>query len=386
MRALRLLLLVSSLSLAGCSIFGSDDEAADPPTPLGDFEPTIELKRSMSAGLGDGGGALRLALRPAGDGTRVYAANATGDIYAFDGVSGKKVWQSDVKAALSAGPGVGDGRLVVAERNGYVIALDAPSGDELWRRDIAAEVLAPPVLGGERVLLRTVDGRLIALDGATGEQLWFVEQPVPRLSQRGISAPVISGDKVIAAFDNGRVMAVNLLSGDTEWELPLGIPSGRSDIERMVDADGAMAAVGNDLYITGFRARTAAVAVESGQALWAREMSSYAGLGVDWTNIYLSLDDDRVLALSRANGAQEWSSESFLRRQLTAPVPFGEYVAIGDFEGYVHVLSARTGALAARVRVGDGAIIMRPYVMGSTLYVQSSDGTLHGYQIRADES
>lgn len=378
--------LLGCLLLAGCGIFSGPDEAALPPMPLAEFRPSVDVDRVFSMRVGDGGGPLRYGLRPAGDGARVFAASADGKLVAFDAVSAEVAWRARVDGVLTAGPGAGDGRLAVATRSGEVVALDARSGEELWRQNIAAEVLAPPVLGGERVIVRTVDGRLLAMAADDGELLWFVEQPVPRLSQRGTGAPVIVGESVIAGFDNGRVVAADLLAGEVLWELPLTLPSGRSDIERMVDADGAFAASGNDLYVTGFKARTAAIAAESGQPLWARELSSYSGLDIDWTNVYVTLEGDRVVALSRGSGAQEWSNEYMLRRQLTAPVSFGEYVVVGDFEGYVHFLSARSGAPAARVRVGDSPIVMRPYVSGGTLYVQSSDGTLAAYRIDRPET
>lgn len=377
-------LSVLALAASGCSLFGNDDEAVKPPMALTDFRASVELDRIFSDKLGDGGGVMRYALRPAGDGTRVYAASADGKVVAYDAVSGERAWRSDVDYPITAGPGAGDGRVAVADRDGGIIALDGRSGEVLWRQDITAEVLAPPVLGGERVFVRTADGRLLALAADSGELLWFIEQPVPRLSQRGTGAPVIVGEAVVAGFDNGRVLAADLLTGEVLWELPLGIPSGRSDIERMVDADGVLAASGDDLYVTGFRARTAAIAAESGQALWARELSSYAGLGIDWTNVYLTLDDDRVIAMTRSNGAQEWSNEQLLRRQLTAPVAFGEYVVVGDLEGYLHFLGARSGALAARVRIDDAPIVMRPYVTGGTLYAQSSGGTLAAFRVRDD--
>lgn len=385
MRFLRLVAMSVAVLVSGCSIFGGGDDEAEPPMALTDFSTSVDLKRVMSSGIGDSGENLRLALRPTGDGSRVYFANAKGDVLAFDAKSHKKLWQQNLKASLTSGPGVGEGKLVVAERNGFLIALDARNGDELWRKDIAAEVLAPPVIAAQRVFIRTVDGRLLALDIDSGDELWFVEQPVPRLSQRGTGAPAIAGDAVIAGFDNGRILAAGLLTGDILWELPLGIPSGRSDIERMVDADGAIAAVGSDLYVSGFRSRTAAVAAESGQALWARDFSSYAGLGIDWTNVYLTLDTDRVMALSRATGGQEWSNEQFLRRELTAPVSFGEYAVVGDFEGYLHFLSAGTGLIAGRVRVANSRIVNRPYVMGNTLYVQTESGNIAAYQIRTNE-
>ena len=369
----------------GCSWFGGDDEVEDPPAELVEFRPSVQLDRVFRAGIGDAGDRLRLALRPTSDGTRIYAANESGDVYAFDIESGRVSWERDVDYRLSAGPGVGDGRVVVASRNGTLLALNALDGKLLWTRDIAGEVLAPPAVGAGRVFVRTVDGRLLALDGDDGSELWFVEQPVPALTQRGVGEPVIVGETVVAGFDNGRIVAADLRSGEVAWELPLGIPSGRTDIERMVDADGAIATAGNDVYLAGFQARTAAVAAESGQPLWARELSSYAGVGIDYANVYVTLDNDRVVALSRNSGAQQWFADDFLRRRLTAPVVFGEYVVVGDFEGYLHLVSARTGAIAGRVRVGDDPINMRPVVSGQTLYVQTVGGMLAGYRIRTED-
>ena len=98
----------------------------------------------------------------------------------------------------------------------------------------------------------------------------------------------------------------------------------------------------------------------------------------------MALEDDRVIALARSNGAQEWSNEQFLRRQLTAPVAFGEYVVVGDLEGYLHFLSARSGVLTARVKLHDTPIVTRPYVMGETLYAQSSGGVLGAYRERGE--
>lgn len=378
-----MMLAVGAL-VAGCSIFGGDDDVAEPPTPIQEFTASVALKRVLNAKVGDSGERLRLALRPSGDGLRLFAANAKGEVLAWDADTGKRSWGAKVGHSLSAGPGVGDGIVVVAGTDGVITALNATDGSKVWERDITGEVLAPPVVGGARVFLRTVDGRLLALDANSGVELWFVEQPVPALTQRGVAEPVIVNELVIAGFDNGRIVAADLLTGEVAWELPLGIPAGRTDIERMVDADGAIAAAGNDLYLTGFQARTAAVAAESGQPLWARDMSSYAGVGIDYGRVYITLDNDRLVALGRANGAQEWSSDDLLRRKLTAPIIFGEYVVVGDFEGYLHLFSARTGILAGRVRVSEDAIISRPYVMGNTLYVQTVGGRLAGYQVRTD--
>ncbi|MEM9171818.1 MAG: outer membrane protein assembly factor BamB [Pseudomonadota bacterium] len=381
MRSLRWLLVLGALVLSGCGIFGGDDDEL-PPAPLVVVDDPVKTRKVLSVNLGGGSERLRLALAPSGDGTRVFAASADGKVHAFDNETHRRQWQANLKRELTAGPGVGDGRLVVADRNGSVIALDARTGEQLWQRDIAAEVLAPPVLGADRVFLRTVDGRLLALDANSGSTLWFVEQPVPVLSQRGLGKPAIVGSLVVAGFDNGRVVAVNILSGDIEWEVPLGIPSGRTDIDRMVDTDGVFATSGTDLYVSGFSSRTASMAIESGQAMWAREYSTSTGVSLDWANLYMCNADNRVMAISRRNGALEWTSDDFVRRSLSAPAVWGDLLAFGDFEGYVHLLNARTGDHAGRLRVDGAAVVVPPYVMGDTLYVQSESGALAGFELR----
>jgi outer membrane protein assembly factor BamB len=66
---------------------------------------------------------------------------------------------------------------------------------------------------------------------------------------------------------------------------------------------------------------------------------------------------------------------------LTAPVPFEDFVAVGDFEGYVHLLRDTDGELMARTRVERDRILARPVVAGDVLYVYGNAGTLAAYRV-----
>jgi outer membrane protein assembly factor BamB len=66
-------------------------------------------------------------------------------------------------------------------------------------------------------------------------------------------------------------------------------------------------------------------------------------------------------------------------RSLTAPVYFDQYVAVGDFEGYVHLLSRQDGHIAGRVKVDSKGISTRPRVMNDILYVYGDGGKLAAY-------
>ena len=161
---------------------------------------------------------------------------------------------------------------------------------------------------------------------------------------RGSSSPVAVGSTVIAGFDSGRLIAAEIDSGTVAWDIWLSPPQGRSDLDRLSDVDGALAVVSQDVYAAGYQGRLAAVAAESGQVLWSRDISSYKGVAADWNSLYTIRDEGELIALTRRNGSEIWRNDSLLRREPTLPVPFGTTVVVGDFEGYIHFAARRLPA------------------------------------------
>ncbi len=379
--ARNLVLLTSALVLSSCGLFGGDDDELEPAELL-KFKAKVSIVRLWSSKLGGESDFLRVALQPIGDGNRIYAASRDGNVSAFNPETGKQLWRTKLDTELSAGPGVGGDLVAVVTTDGYLIVLDVSDGRENWRSYVAGESLAVPLVRNELVIVQTVDNRLRAFSAFGGVARWTIEQSTPPLTLRGTAAPIPAGTNVVAGFDNGRVVAVNLESGNVEWETLLSPPTGRSDLDRLADVDGAMAIVGQDIYAAGYQGRIASIASESGQILWSREISSYTGVSADWNNIYTVQDGGEVIALSRRNGAEVWRQDALLRREPTLPVSFSTTVAVGDFEGYVHFFSNVDGEPVARVRVGSKAITSGPVVVANRLYVQSDAGTLAAFKVR----
>jgi len=381
-RAARNLLVTSLvLGLSACGLFGDDDEELEP-AELIDFETKVPIKKLWSAKLGDDAEFLRIALRPVGDGNRIYAASFDGNVSAFDPETGKQVWRNKLDITLSSGPGVGDDVVVVVAADGFVVALDTNDGTERWRAYIGGESLATPLVFGERVVVQTVDNQLRALSVFDGSEQWSIEQSTPTLTIRGTTSPVQSGQTVITGFDNGRLVAVDLASGDVQWESMLSPPSGRSDLDRLADIDGDIAVVGQDIYASGYHGRVASLAAESGQVLWARELSSFEGVTADWNSVYTTLENGEVVAMDRNTGTEIWRQSALLRREPTVPVSFRTTIAVGDLEGYLHFFSNVDGEPAARVRAGKHAIVSTPIVVADRLYVQSDDGTISAWVVK----
>lgn len=377
-------LITATMLIASCSLFGDKEEEELEPKELVKIVESVKIKRIWSAKLGGKSDFLLVALRPAGDGSRIYAASQDGVVTAFDPATGKQLWQKKLETELSAGPGVGEGHLALAAKDGFGIVLDAATGDEQWRADISAESLAAPFIKNGTVVFQTIDNRLDARSLFDGRERWSIVQSTPPLTMRGSSSPVSVGNTVFAGFDSGRIVAANIDTGEVVWESLLSPPTGRSDLDRLSDIDGAMALVGQDLYAVGYQGRVAALASESGQILWNREISSYVGVSADWNSVYTVRDNGEVVAMTRANGTEIWRNDSLLRREPTLPVPFNTTIVVGDFEGYLHFFSGIDGQPVARERIGSDAITSNPLVIGDRLYVQSDNGSIAAFVIVDD--
>jgi len=371
--------LLASLALLGAC---SKEKDVEPPAELVDFTARLSVGEAWSVGMGGGEEVMRLALGPARDGSTVYLAGHDGDVAAVDIESGRSVWRSDVKLDLSAGPGVGEGLVVVGSPDGDVVALNAADGSERWRVRLLGEILARPAVGASRVIVHTVDGRVHGLKAEDGTTDWTYEQPVPRLSLRGSAPPVIGGDTVFCAFDNGKVAALNAVDGELLWSATVAAPSGRTELARLVDIDSAVEVVGDDVFVVGFQGRLAMLARDSGQIWWARDLSSYRGLALDETALYLSTADGEVVAASRRDGTELWRQAGLRMRRLSAPVVDGDAVVVGDFEGYLHYLDRQSGEMLARTRAGGSPISSHPRVAGGLVIVQDDGGRVTAFRAR----
>jgi outer membrane protein assembly factor BamB len=370
--------------MAGCAGGGRKDKT-EPPAELVKFDPTLDVRKVWSGKVGGATERLRLGLRPTTDGARIYAGSHKGEVTAFDAVTGRKLWSTKTELPLSAGPAYGDGLLAFGTSDGDLAALDAETGAIRWQLPVGSEVVAAPAIGSNVVVLRTVDGRLRGFSARDGSELWSVEQNLPALTLRGNTAPRVAGTTVVAGFNNGRVGAYNINTGEAIWEVAIANPTGRSELERLVDVSAGLQVIGNDVYVVGYHGRAVGIDLNTGVILWQQDLSSYAGLGADLNNVYVTNDFDAVIALNRRGGAPVWRQEALRLRDVTAPTRFENALVVGDYDGYLHWLDPADGKFLARARAASERIGSAPLVVGDNVYVQGDDGTVAAYTVRRDE-
>ena len=62
----------------------------------------------------------------------------------------------------------------------------------------------------------------------------------------------------------------------------------------------------------------------------------------------------------------------------------GNFVVVGDFEGYLHWINLLDGNMAAREKVGGKGFVTGPLVVGNRMYALTRKGKLVAYSVGGD--
>jgi outer membrane protein assembly factor BamB len=368
--------------LAGCA--GGE---LPEPSPLPELDSQgIKVERIWRRDAGKGGASQETGLVAAIDGRRVYTAHSDGGVSAIDLETGERVWRRRTDLKLSAGPAVARNLVIVGARDGLLVAFSSEDGSEIWRRFMSSEVLSAPVVGEDNVLVRTLDGQLAAFGAEDGARRWTVEHSVPTLTSRGTSRPVIAEGTVYAGMDNGKLVAYNVTTGERRWEQIVAAPTGRSELERIVDIDAELLVAENEIYAASAGGKTASLSRASGRLRWQRDIASRTGLTFRDGQVFVSDVDGSVWSIERSSGAALWKQDALAHRRLSAPAVHGGYVLVGDFEGYLHWLAPEDGTVVARAHPVGDAIVGAPIAIGDRVLVLSATGELAVIEVSSKDS
>lgn len=350
---------------------------AKDPSELVEFEAGFKPEKIWSKSLSDGVG--RGFPKPVpgyqGDQITVVDQRLRG-LVSWDYQTRKRLWKLDLEDKIAAGVGMDDERVLIVTRSAELLALSRLSGELLWQTQMPSEVIAPPVSNSEVVVISTSDGKLIGLNANSGKQKWMIEHDVPALSLRGGGAPLIIGDTVVKGFADGRMVALDVDTGFDIWETSVGLARGRTELERMVDADSTPVAEGGTIFASAYQGRVVAIGQNSGEVLWSRSISSYSDLALDPFNVYVTDDEDTIWALDRRTGATYWKQAALTARRISGPAVVDDYLVVTDFDGYLHWMSRDDGSFVARSRPTKKAISAPLTVINDQLFLFSNDGNL----------
>lgn len=378
-----LLILAVAFLLAGCSGMGEKvstgfglwggKDVGEKPAELVAFKPAAELKASWQERVGGAGDTV---LFPAVVSDSVYAVGLDGKISRLNTETGKPQWNIDSGRKISGGVGADGNRVVVGTAKGEVLAFDA-KGQPLWQARLSSEILSAPQVANDIVVVRTGDGRIFGLDARDGKRKWIYQRAMPALALRSNAGVVVAHGAAFAGFAGGKLVALNLATGNLGWEATVALPRGATELERVTDVSSLPVVDGRMICATAYQGRTACFDITSGNLLWARDVSSSAGLAMDDRTIYVSDTRGAIHALDKNSGASLWKQDKLFARQATAPLALGRYIAVADVQGYVHLLAREDGSFAARIATDGSQIGAPPVALNKGFLVQTRNGGLY---------
>jgi outer membrane protein assembly factor BamB len=399
-RPMRLLVWFLALSaMSGCSWFGGDDEPEEiKPNPLPSINEEVQLEVLWNQKIGGGSGDRAIRLRPAIIGGRVFAASADGKIKALTTDTGRVIWEAEIKDfytkedlsfgfskgldVITGGVGAGGDLVVVGTGAGEILALNQSDGSLAWKSRVASEVLSQPQIDEDLVVVQSIDGKVAAYDAIDGSREWIYTTNIPSLTLRGTATPIILGDVILVGFSSGRLTLLERKTGLAGLDRRVGVAQGDSDLERLVDIDGAMVMENGRLYAASFQGRIIGIDIATGRTLWSEEASSVSGVGTGFGNVYLASSDSHISAYNADNGREVWQVDALLHRDITAPVVMGSYLAFTDFEGYLHLMAQSDGRFVGRRKIDGSGVRSGVVAEGGRLYAMGNKGGLFVLEIR----
>ncbi|MDB5808705.1 MAG: outer rane assembly lipoprotein YfgL [Betaproteobacteria bacterium] len=348
------------------------------PNELVVFKPTATAKIVWQASVGS---SQRYVFSPAISDGSVYAADASGQIVRLDATNGKVMTRLNSKVPLSGGVGTDGNLVLVGSAKGEVIALDK-TGKELWKVQLTSEILSAPQLSQNIVVIRTGDGRIFGLDATTGARKWLYQRALPPLTVRTAVGVLIYRGGVFAGFPGGRLLALSADTGNVGWEATVALPKGSTELERVADVSSLPITDGRQVCAVAFQGRAACFDLVKGAPIWGRDVSSISGMTNDRENIYIADDKSALLAFGASAGASLWKQDKLYGRYVSGPVVIGKYVAVGDFQGYVHFMSREDGSFVARIATDGSPIVAQPQVLNDSILVQTVKGGVYSIAIQ----
>lgn len=386
---LSIFVLSSLLLLSACStitemksdlsdkIFGR--ESAEAPEPLAEIKQTVMTKVLWQAKIG---AAEDSEFTPVVEAGYAYAASAAGELLKLDASNGSQAWRVNIGQKITGGVGVGGSLVMVGTQGGLVYAYDI-SGKLQWKAKLSSEVLSAPKYFDGLVIVRTGDSRIFGINANDGSRKWVYERTTPALTLRSSAGVVVDGGVVYAGFAGGKLAAIRADNGKMLWEASVAQPKGVTEIERIADITSLPVVDGPLIYAVAYQGKIAAVDRASGRVVWNRDISSLSGLSTEDARIFVSHAMGSVYALDYSTGKTFWRQAALKNRNLTAPLPMGSLVAVGDLEGYVHFLSREDGAISSRIKTNNGAVMPQmAQINSNTLLAQTRDGGIFAIQVK----
>lgn len=376
---LSLFLGLSSCSMLDDYLLGKDNTVK--PKALAPLEHSHELSKLWAVPAGHSLSHFSYhKLKPELISQRIITAFPDGTVQVTNAKTGDVIWSKQLPSSIISGPAVSQDYIALGLSSAQVILLNASNGAFIWKKTVSGDVLAKPVFAKNKVLAKTIDGNLYAFDLTTGKKAWVSEHGSPHLILKTSASPVVKGSQIIVGYSDGKLDAIDIKSGIVLWQRSIAYASGASDLERLVDIDANPIVEGDKVFIASYQGYIGSLLLSNGEFAWRKPSSVFKDMSSDTENLYYTDSDDTIWSLNKQSGHVNWKQSSLQARGLTETIVLGQFLAVADKTGYLHVLSKQTGEFVARAQLA-APVFTSPVADADGIYVLAANGQLYRFKL-----
>lgn len=337
----------------------------------------------------------RLAAAPIVGEGKLFVADTSGVIHAFDAQSGGKLWSQVAEVAgnlraanFGGGVSYDAGRVYATNGVGEVLALDATTGAQVWKVKPAGPLRGAPTVAFGSVYVMTQDNQLIALAAADGKQLWNESGSTTQTGLFGVGSPAAGQGTVIAGYASGELIAYRYENGRVLWADALARTSISTEVGALSDIDADPIIDAGRVYALGQGGRMAAYELVTGQRIWELNLAGVSTPAIAGEWIFTLTDDARLLAIARGSGRVRWITDLGRWRNAekkkdpvfwTGPVLAGNKLWVANSQGQIHRVSVEDGT-ASLFQTLKEPVSQPPLVANNMLYVLDEGGMIHAFR------
>ncbi len=252
-------------------------------------------------------------------------------------------------------------------------AAQALPAEVRWSVAVSVRPAAPPAVGGDRILLPLQSGVVVAYRANDGGEAW-------RVDLRADQPIAVEGDRVFVASGEA-IHALALENAEVLWRAPTGTLTAP-----LLAQDGWI--------IAASAAGLAAFRSTDGVKIWQRETGvQHARATIEGDNLYVPLDDGRLLALDLRTGTDRWVHQFRIPKPPAAgPHPpgvsevlaFPDRLFVGAADRTFYCLKASDGTLEWRFRIG-AVLRGQPVSDGRRIFITAMDNVVRAFDRRTGE-
>jgi outer membrane protein assembly factor BamB len=271
--------------------------------------------------------------------------------------TGETVWKKEISEEIMIGVGGDFENIMFVTENSYLWCLDS-EGDAIWKIFIDGEVLTTPVINNKKAYVRLANYEILQIDLKQGDIDWRYVHSSPALTFNGTSSLTFSDGIIYGGFGAGKLVAVHQKSGAFIWEANISQIKGVTDIDRLSDVLSKPLINNAQVYAVSTSGDLTSIDRRSASIIWTRKISSFNNIAFDGFDIYLTHKSDSIYSLDpKKNGKTNWRNADLQFRRITDPIIIGDHIAVGDFDGYIHLLNSETGIVEGRAQITSGVPI-----------------------------